>query len=94
MEITDINNMYLREGLLNVELLPRGFAWLDTGTHSSLLDAGNFVRTLSERQGQQVGSPEEIAWGQGWINGEALRERAEAFGKNGYGAYLLQLLES
>lgn len=94
LEIISLLEMYLADDALNVELMGRGYAWLDTGTHSSLLDAGNFVRTLSERQGQQVGSPEEIAWGQGWINGEALRERAEAFGKNGYGAYLLQLLES
>ena len=71
----------------------RGFAWLDTGTHGSLLDAGNFVRTLSERQGLQVGSPEEIAFNKGWIDAEQLRHRAESFAKNSYGAHLLQLLK-
>ena len=70
----------------------RGYAWLDTGTHASLLDAGNFVRTLSDRQGQQIGSPDEIAYEQGWLSADALRHRAEMFGKNGYGAYLLGLL--
>ncbi len=70
----------------------RGYAWLDTGTHGSLLDAGNFVRTLSDRQGQQIGSPDEIAYHQGWIDDDALRAQAEMFGKNDYGAYLLSLL--
>lgn len=93
LEITSLLEMYLADGLLEVELMGRGYAWLDTGTHGSLLDAGNFVRTLSDRQGQQVGSPEEIAWNQGWINDAQLRARAETFGKNGYGAYLLGLLE-
>lgn len=92
LEITGLLEMYLADGLLNVELMGRGYAWLDTGTHASLLDAGNFVRTLSERQGQQVGSPEEIAWGQGWISDDELRARAEVFGKNGYGTYLRELL--
>ncbi|MEP2529995.1 glucose-1-phosphate thymidylyltransferase RfbA [Shimia sp.] len=94
LEITSLLEMYLTDGALNVELMGRGYAWLDTGTHGSLLDAGNFVRTLSERQGQQVGSPEEIAWQQGWIGDDQLRARAEAFGKNNYGAYLTALLET
>ena len=93
LEITSLLEMYMADGGLNVELMGRGYAWLDTGTHGSLLDAGNFVRTLSERQGQQVGSPEEIAWNAGWISDDTLRARAETFGKNGYGAYLLRLLE-
>ncbi|SFM80109.1 glucose-1-phosphate thymidylyltransferase RfbA [Shimia aestuarii] len=93
LEIISLLEMYLEDGALNVELMGRGYAWLDTGTHGSLLDAGNFVRTLSERQGQQVGSPEEIAWKAGWISDDQLRGYAEAFGKNGYGTYLLQLLE-
>ena len=71
----------------------RGYAWFDTGTHGSLLDAGNFVRTLEMRQGQQVGSPDEIAFEQGWITPEMLRARAKYFGKNDYGRYLLQLLD-
>lgn len=93
LEITSLLEMYLTDDQLDVQLMGRGYAWLDTGTHGSLLDAGNFVRTLSDRQGQQVGSPEEIAWGQGWISNAQLRACAEAFGKNGYGAYLLGLLE-
>ena len=71
----------------------RGFAWLDTGTHSSLLDAGNFVRTLEERQGLQTGSLDEIAFGQGWISKDQLAERANVFGKNAYGKYLKRLLK-
>ncbi|CUH51498.1 glucose-1-phosphate thymidylyltransferase RfbA [Shimia marina] len=93
LEITALLEMYLKDGALHVEQMGRGYAWLDTGTHGSLLDAGNFVRTLSERQGQQVGCPEEIAWAQGWISDAQLRARAEAFGKNNYGAYLHALLE-
>jgi glucose-1-phosphate thymidylyltransferase len=92
LEITSLLESYLTDGQLNVELMGRGYAWLDTGTHASLLDAGNFVRTLSDRQGQQIGSPDEIAYHQGWIDDAALRARAEMFGKNGYGAYLLSLL--
>ena len=92
LEITSLLESYLADGQLNVELMGRGYAWLDTGTHASLLDAGNFVRTLSDRQGQQIGSPDEIAYHQGWIDDAALRARAEMFGKNGYGAYLLSLL--
>lgn len=93
LEITTLLEMYLADGQLSVQQMGRGYAWLDTGTHASLLDAGNFVRTLSERQGQQVGSPEEIAFGKGWISEDALRARAETFGKNDYGAYLLRLLD-
>jgi glucose-1-phosphate thymidylyltransferase len=94
LEITSLLEMYLRDGALTVQQMGRGYAWLDTGTHASLLDAGNFVRTLSQRQGQQVGSPEEIAWTKGWISDDMLRARAETFGKNEYGAYLLRLLDS
>ena len=91
-EIVTLLEMYLAEGALSVEQMGRGFAWLDTGTHASLLDAGNFVRTLTERQGQQVGSPEEIAFAQGWITPEQLAERARLFGKTAYGTYLAALL--
>ena len=92
LEITTLLESYLSEGLLRVETLGRGFAWLDTGTHASLLDAGNFVRTLSQRQGQQVGSPEEIAWLKGWIGDDDLHRLARACGQTDYGAYLLGLL--
>ncbi|PTE13101.1 glucose-1-phosphate thymidylyltransferase RfbA [Pseudogemmobacter blasticus] len=88
LEIADLLEIYRAEGSLNVELLGRGFAWLDTGTHGSLLDAGNFVRTLEERQGLQVGCPDEIAFRKGWISRETLRERAKLFAKNKYGRYL------
>jgi glucose-1-phosphate thymidylyltransferase len=93
LEITTLLEMYLAEGALSVEQMGRGFAWLDTGTHASLLDAGNFVRTLTERQGQQVGSPEEIAFHQGWITPDQLAGRARLFGKTAYGSYLAALLE-
>ena len=92
LEITSLLEMYLEDGSLTVRQLGRGYAWLDTGTHGSLLDAGNFVRTLSDRQGQQIGSPDEIAYQAGWISDDALRDRAAMFGKNDYGAYLLGLL--
>lgn len=92
LEITSLLETYLGEGTLSVETMGRGFAWLDTGTHGSLLDAGNFVRTLSLRQGMLVGSPEEIAFDNGWIDEVQLRERAELFGKTDYGAYLQRLL--
>ena len=92
LEITDLLQMYLEEGALRVETMGRGYAWLDTGTHASLLDAGNFVRTLEERQGPQTGCPEEIAFEQGWIDAEQLRARAEMFAKNAYGDYLMGLL--
>lgn len=92
LEITDLLQMYLNEGQLSVETMGRGYAWLDTGTHGSLLDAGNFVRTLHERQGLQTGCLEEIAYHAGWISREALAERAELFKKNSYGTYLKRLL--
>ncbi|MFN7050498.1 MAG: glucose-1-phosphate thymidylyltransferase RfbA [Gemmobacter sp.] len=92
LEIVTLLEMYLAEGLLSVEQMGRGFAWLDTGTHGSLLDAGNFVRTLTERQGQQVGSPEEIAYAKGWISRDQMSARAKLFGKNAYGAYLSALI--
>ncbi len=88
LEITDLLASYLDDNLLTVEKMGRGYAWLDTGTHGSLLDAGNFVRTLSARQGLQTGSPEEIAFEQGWITREDLLRAAEPLGKNAYGAYL------
>jgi len=93
VEITSLLEMYLSEGQLRVSRMGRGYAWLDTGTHGSLLDAGNFVRTLETRQGLQTGCPEEIAFDQGWISREELAARAELFKKNGYGAYLAGLLD-
>lgn len=91
LEITDLLNSYLKDGDRQVEQMGRGFAWLDTGTHNSLLDAGNFVRTLTERQGLQVGSPDEIAYNQRWISKEQLTETANKFGKSLYGSYLSKL---
>lgn len=92
LEITDLLQMYLDEDSLKVETMGRGYAWLDTGTHGSLLEAGNFVRTLQERQGLQTGCPEEIAYEAGWISAEELRARARLFAKNDYGRYLEGLL--
>jgi len=92
LEIVDLLDTYLSEGTLSVQKMGRGFAWLDTGTHGSLLDAGNFVRTLQARQGLQVGCPDEIAYRAGWIDGPALAARAAIFGKNDYGQYLLSVL--
>jgi glucose-1-phosphate thymidylyltransferase len=91
LEITSLLETYMNDGTLRVEKMGRGYAWLDTGTHASLLDASNFVRTLTERQGLQVGSPDEVAYQLKWINKEQLRCRAEAFGKNKYGNYLERL---
>jgi glucose-1-phosphate thymidylyltransferase len=88
LEIVDLLEAYRAEGSLSVERMGRGFAWLDTGTHASLLDAGNFVRTLEQRQGLLVGSPDEIAYRQGWIDRAALAERGRLFGKTSYGRYL------
>ncbi len=92
LEITDLLESYLNDGSLTVEKMGRGYAWLDTGTFASLLDAGNFVRTLEERQGLQTGCPEEIAYQQGWISADQLRARAALFAKTSYGQYLLDLL--
>lgn len=94
LEITTLLEMYLHEGTLDVKRMGRGYAWLDTGTHGSLLDAGNFVRTLEARQGQQTGCLEEIAFNHGWIDRERLAERAEAFRKNDYGRYIMGLLHN
>lgn len=93
LEITDINRAYLEQRKLKVEIMGRGFAWLDTGTHDSLLEAASFIATLQKRQGLQVSCPEEIAFRQGWIGAEALQKLAQPLSKNGYGAYLLNLLK-
>ena len=93
LEITDVNRWYLERGELRTELLGRGIAWLDTGTHDSLLEASNFIHTLEHRQGLKVSCPEEIAYRLGYINEEQLRELAAKFGKSTYGHYLLRLLE-
>lgn len=92
LEITDINQKYLDDEQLQVELLGRGFAWLDTGTHESLLEAGHFVHTIEHRQGLKVACLEEIAWNNGWITDETLNNQAEKFKKTGYGQYLYKLL--
>ena len=93
LEISDLNRAYLDAGRLEVEVLPRGTAWLDTGTFDSLMDAGEFVRTVERRQGLKIGCPEEIAWRQGFLTDDELRQRAEALHASGYGTYLLGLLE-
>ena len=92
LEITDLNRIYMDQGRLLVEVLPRGTAWLDTGTFDSLLDAGNYVHTLEARQGLKIGCPEEVAWRQGWLDDDALSERAGTLAKSGYGNYLLEIL--
>lgn len=92
-EITDVNKVYLEAGKLQVEVLPRGTAWLDTGTFDSLADATSFVRTVEARQGLKIGCPEEIAWRMGFLNDEELCERAEPLRKSGYGEYLLDILQ-
>ncbi|WP_337059274.1 glucose-1-phosphate thymidylyltransferase RfbA [Kineococcus sp. G2] len=92
LEITDVNRTYLERGALRVEVLPRGTAWLDTGTFDQMLAAGNYVSTLEARQGLKIGCPEEIAWRNGWLDDDALRERGQRLAKSGYGAYLLELL--
>jgi glucose-1-phosphate thymidylyltransferase len=92
LEITDLNRLYLERGDLRVERMGRGFAWLDTGTHDSLLEAGQFIATIEKRQGQKVASPEEIAWRTGWIDDEALSALAKPLAKSSYGVYLQSLL--
>jgi glucose-1-phosphate thymidylyltransferase len=94
LEITDLNRLYLEAGRLAVEVMGRGYAWLDTGTHDSLIEAGQFIATIEKRQGLKVACPEEIAWRQGWIDDEGLERCAAALGKSGYGEYLRGLLRS
>jgi glucose-1-phosphate thymidylyltransferase len=93
LEITDLNRLYLEQGRLSVEIMGRGYAWLDTGTHESLLEASQFIATLEKRQGLKVACPEEIAWRRGWIDIEQVRRLAQPLAKNGYGQYLLRLLD-
>lgn len=93
LEITDVNRTYLERGKLNVQVMGRGMAWLDTGTHESLLDAAQFIATIEKRQGLKVACPEEIAYRKGYINGEQLKKLAQPLQKNGYGCYLLRILE-
>ena len=92
LEITDINRQYLDQGRLQVELLPRGTAWLDTGTFDSLLEASNYISTIEKREGRKIGAPEEVAWRRGFLTDDELRVRAEALLRSGYGEYLLNLL--
>ena len=92
LEITDVNRVYLEQGQLDVQLMRRGYAWLDTGTHDSMLEAGQFIQTLEKRQGLKVACPEEIAWRQGWIDHAQLEKLAAPLAKTGYGQYLRQLL--
>jgi len=92
LEITDVNKLYLQSGKLNVEVMGRGYAWLDTGTHESLLDAGNFIKVIEDRQGLKIACPEEIAYEMGFIDAAQLEKLAEPLKKNGYGQYLLGLL--
>ncbi len=92
LEITDLNRIYLEAGTLSVEVLPRGSAWLDTGTVEDLNEAANYIRAIEHRQGTKVGAPEEIAWRMGWLSDEDLERLAQPLVKSGYGAYLLDLL--
>ena len=93
LEITTLNQMYMERGDLNVELLGRGFAWLDTGTYESLLEAAMFVETIEKRQGYKIACLEEIAWNNGWLNREQVMQTAKALSKNGYGQYLMGLIK-
>jgi len=93
LEITDLNQVYLERGKLHVEIMGRGYAWLDTGTHESLLEAGQFIATIENRQGLKVACPEEIAYRSGWVNAEQLERLAAPLAKNGYGQYLKKILE-
>ncbi|MBL8482614.1 MAG: glucose-1-phosphate thymidylyltransferase, partial [Rhodocyclaceae bacterium] len=92
LEITDLNRLYLESGDLSVEIMGRGYAWLDTGTHDSLLEASQFIQTIEKRQGLKIACVEELAWRQGWIDDTALERLAAPLAKNAYGAYLLRLL--
>jgi glucose-1-phosphate thymidylyltransferase len=92
LEITDVNRVYLEQGDLSVEMMGRGMAWLDTGTHDSLLEASSFIQTLEKRQGLKVACPEEISWRKGWIDDTQLTQLAQPLLKNGYGQYLMRTL--
>jgi len=94
LEITTLNQMYMERGDLNVELLGRGFAWLDTGTYESLLEAAMFVETIEKRQGYKIACLEEIAWNNGWLSREQVMQTAKALSKNSYGQYLADLIKS
>ncbi|WP_445368651.1 glucose-1-phosphate thymidylyltransferase RfbA [Methylomonas sp. BW4-1] len=94
LEITDVNKIYLDRHQLSVEIMGRGYAWLDTGTHASLIEASNFIETIETRQGLKIACPEEIAWRSGWINDEQIEKLAKPLAKNGYGQYLLNLLNN
>jgi glucose-1-phosphate thymidylyltransferase len=92
LEITDLNRLYLEQGALDVQTMGRGYAWLDTGTHESMLEASQFIHTIENRQGLKVAAPEEIAWRSGWIDDSQLKLLAKPLAKSGYGQYLLRLL--
>jgi len=91
LEITDVNKEYLKKGLLDVELMGRGYAWLDTGTHESLIEAGIFIQTIEKRQGLKIGCIEEVAYNQGFIDRESLKKLGLKYSKNSYGRYLLKI---